>query len=235
MKNILVSRVFLLGALLAVTSLGAKADLINLNFAPGSTDVAGVYGSDGQTWNGFNSNYQEGYTYQYPATALLDYQGNGSGVDVTFSGTGGGNTPNYNYAGFDPRLFGHYLYVNVGESQSIDFSGLAAGNYDLVLYSNNNNGGTLTFDVNGTPESFSPTSESGFSINNNYVSIDATVGSNTDLNITAINTDGGGFGFSGLQIEALPASVPEPSILGMFAGGGLLLVFFLRRKAATNS
>lgn len=227
-------RTLLLCVSLVAASIGAKADLINVNFSPNGTSVAGVYGSSGQTWTALNSDSNQGYTYNYTTGGLADASGTGTSVTLTFIGDAYNG---YNYDGgetFDTSLFGRLLYTH-GTDETIDYSNLTAGNYDLIVFSDNSAGSNITFDANGVSETLTPVQDnSGFSPSpGNYLSVDVVVTSNGKLNLTNIDT--GSQGISGLQLEALPASVPEPSVLGMVVGGGLLLVFFVRRKLAANS
>lgn len=215
----------------------ANAALISANFTGnhwgqggnGPTQSgAAVVGSAGDVWNGLGITASEGNTFT--ASSIANSTGaEVSGVSVSYprwsyNATQSNNS--YPFAGTDyANLMGGTL-VDAG-NHTVSISGLAAGTYNLYVYSGSAGDGqnrVTTFNANGLTASVGPNNNASTLIaGQNYALLTPVVTDTGVLTIAFNRAAGSGEGnFSGFQLES--SAVPEPATLGLLgiASMGLL-------------
>jgi hypothetical protein len=225
---------------LVLGSIPANAGaVVDVQFRPLSGAVyigaGAVVGMAGDVWNSLTTNDRLA-----PIT-LVDSAGNPTTDQMTWSVQYMvSHLPN---SGFDSTIYqnlmDNYLAVVSNEPAStITLTGLAAGNYDLYIYTQGDYasaGRMLTVGVSGlSSETSSSTvaTASTFIEGQNYLLFTPTVSSGGTLTMTLSNPAGSNEAdMNGFQlVEVAPSSAPEPSSLGMTTFGVLGGLFALRRR-----
>ncbi|HET6246248.1 MAG TPA: PEP-CTERM sorting domain-containing protein [Tepidisphaeraceae bacterium] len=218
------------------------ANIMTGNAATGSTDTGS--GSTAATTDIWNQATQQSYASTAPL-ALNDVAGNSTGVTLAVTGTSGignyGGTVNSAPASYFTTnvfpLFDNIIYsTSTTPMVTLTFNGLAAGNYNLFLYSSGdqnsntraigvtaNGGGATAGPINIGPSGGATAMTSGL----NFGELSqVAVNSSGVLNVN-VSSVSGELDVDGLQLQ----SVPEPGALGLLALGGMGLLSRRRRHA----
>ncbi|MGC9261687.1 MAG: PEP-CTERM sorting domain-containing protein, partial [Phycisphaerae bacterium] len=118
------------------------------------------------------------------------------------------------------------------------FSGLKANTtYTLNLYSINGgagDNGATTFTIGSdtqTATNTSPSDDSQFILNDNYVTFTGSAGANGVITGTFYGANAKTVGYlDGAQLSAVPASTPEPAALALMGVGGAALLLIRRKR-----
>jgi len=225
-------RVSALIALFAV-AMPAQAQTVNVNFNSDDATYSGTGAAPdaGTVWHSVQWSRSGGYpssSYGLTSGPLLNSTGGSSSVAVEMYSPGGFNPYNSaNHAAFADPLLSDEFY---GTPETIEITGLTAGGqYDLYLYSQNggynSNNTTFTF---GTSKTAANTllGDAAFTPGVNYVEFALTADVSGDI---TGSFDGLAPGVNGLQIEAVPAVVPEPASLATMSLVGMALLMFCKR------
>ncbi len=189
----------------------------NLNGTAWSVSVAPLSYA-GTTWNGSKYAYSGDWTG--PLNNLLDSEGNAAGVGFTMAGFGGVAA---DWSGTPVMLKGGFYTFT---SMTLTIKGLsAAGQYDLYLAGNANNGNSTTFTIGSVSQATSATSNDSWVLGDNYVQF-TNLTPSAQGEISVVMT-GAGKGVPVINGFQLANAVPEPASLGLIGLSGLL---FLRRK-----
>jgi hypothetical protein len=216
------------------------------NKALTSSQVAGVIPQDNFNIVGTTSSSSSG-----SLASLKTSTGATSGVTFSFSG----NTDDY-YSGTGSSTPNDTLLSAMGglyrsPSATYQFSGLAAGVYDLVVYTLTDSAGVpaelqLTTGTTSGPTAYYDLEQNAPDFNGTFIQGSATtqatattanyiefanvspVGGVLKLTFPNLNSlsFGGGIGINAFQLE----EVPEPSTLGLMAGSAALLLAFWYRR-----
>ena len=208
-----------------VTSAGAQAALVNVDFNEGTAGPtysgAAVVGSASDVWNGiFAGTLGNGTSGNN--LALIDAGGVNSGITLSFTQTSGA----YNAGGSclmsaasTAALMCDYLYVgSTAPAVTVTFAGLTPGSlFDLILYSMANDSGRVTdFTLDSTTQSVTAAAGNNLVQGTNYARFSGTVGAGGELAFTTTagqRQDGGWVegNLDGIQLTQTPARVPEPA------------------------
>jgi hypothetical protein len=222
MKHLVISSA--VACLIVCSDSLTQASLISVDFgvaAGNYTTGQGVIGSASDQWNVVNNTSSRPIS---GSTALTDSNGNATGVAMTYSASGlSGNTASGYYFGGTSlqNLMCDYLFASTTFSTTkitLTLSGLAAGTYDLYLfsgaaYATSPRTGTFTATTSVNTSGLSVTIYnqsccSKFSEGATYGVLEVTVGSDGNLTITSNDASSGGeVDLCGFQLQ----SVPEPA------------------------
>jgi len=237
----------------------ANAQLLNIAVDPaatgsGTSDMSGVAvlgNGPSDQWNLVGDSY-----FGTTTGDLIDSAGTTTGVTLFYSNLGAETYPLPNST-FTPDLYNNYVFAFTGsadpandslrgtEASPLDFSGLAANTtYQLEFYSyNSGSGSDTTYTINGNTETleqvsnttaFTSTLVSPGVYSGNYIQVTGMTDSLGNLDIalgSAASNTSGNYGFTGIQIEA----VPEPSTEAMMVAGLVALLYIGARKRRQES
>lgn len=230
--------VFTMVALCGPMEARAVAQLIDIQFlgVNGTQSGAAVIGAAGDTWNRYNGVAQQHLSLVNSANAatgvLLSYgapNGWGSSKNAVT------NTDNSFFSTDYRNLFSGYngsQVGGVGTTTILTFSGLTAGDYDLIIYSQTgkNTTSTLNFTANGVTGSATTNGTlSTLTKGANYQDVIVHV---TNSGILAISFNGTSE-VNGIQLRG-PGAVPEPATVVLLGFGGMLVAFRLRKSNAIS-
>lgn len=231
---------------LLVSSLPGKSlladtgDIINIKFggSPVYRNGAAINDIGGQTWNSFSATDQDEwaelvYSNNGETTASIMYNMTGTkGLDTTGTAFLDGN--------IDKPLMRGYVSTDASNTGIINLQGLAAGSYDLYMYSqiDKNLTSNLSFSANGVAGSLtnngSLTSISALTQNQNWLVRQVTVGNNGLLNID-LSTNSQINGLQLLQTSDDVNIVPEPTTILLLGTGGMILFSLRKKRTASES
>jgi len=226
-------RVSALIALFAMTP--AQAQTVNVNFNSDNATYSGTGAAPdpGTVWNSVQWARDGGFPssgYGQTATGLVNSTGGASLVTVSLYDAGGYNP--YNAASAHHAVFADPLLSDefYGGGSTIAISGLTVGGiYDLYLYSQNGNynsdNTTFTFGTSKTAVNNAVGDET-FTAGVNYVEFVLTADGSGDI---TGSYGGAAAGLDGLQVEAVPAVVPEPVSLATMSLVGMAMLLFCKR------
>jgi hypothetical protein len=208
-----------------VTSAGAQAGLVNIDFNEGTAGPtysgAAVVGSAGDVWNGISAGTL-GTGTSGNNLSLIDAGGANSGVTLSFTQTSGAfNTGSgcLMSAASTAALMCDYLYVaSTAPAVKVTFAGLTPGSlFDLILYSMANDPGRVTdFTLDSTTQSVTAAAGNNLVQGTNYARFSGTVGAGGELAFTTAAGQRQDIGLAegnldGIQLTQTPAQVPEPA------------------------
>jgi hypothetical protein len=220
----------------------ASASLINVDFSGSYTGQAAT-GASGDIWNTVSGGSSASNL------SLKNSAGNATSVTMSYSAVGmyssSSDTSMSFHGGTLDGLMSSYLYTNSSSTPiKVTLSGLAAGTYDLYLYSASNVKtrvttftGSTSVDTTGVSVVLGPNSASTLiqstatvydstnTASTNYGVLELTVGTDGILTITS-TMNSGESDLCGFQL----VSVPEPKSVAMLLGGVLCLSIFTWRK-----
>jgi hypothetical protein len=185
--------------------------------------------------------------------SLVDASGTLTAVTLTLASSDNWNTGTGN-ANANATLLSGKIGAGYGGSASFTLNNLAAGTYNLIVYTENNDDDKVgTYSVTGNSTSYSIADQNGADYTGtfvlgtnttntvaaaqadiaNYVEfVNVTVDSSGTLTLTAAQMPGafsgtGGADFSGFQLQSVP-SVPEPATYALL-GFALVLLIAVQR------
>jgi hypothetical protein len=231
-----------MAACLAFAANTARADLINVDFGSYGTAMSGaaMVGSAGDTWNKISSSVTSSPLVNSAGVTV-------SGVTMTVSNASGYTCCYYGSANHSPfamdnslyNLMSDYLYVKGNNTATITLSGLAAGTYELYVYSEADTGidarsretqytvatSSTTTSVVVGPSNNATTLTQGA----NYEILEIVVGSDKTVTISVASAIANGEAdVCGFQLQ----SVPEPASASLTVSAviGLLAYAWRKRK-----
>jgi hypothetical protein len=234
---------------MALTSEQAEAglqDVINLRMGSDTPDYtlgAAMDNTSGQAWNVLQ-------------IAGGDIVNNLVHADGSVTGPDTGVTVNYNFGGSyfteapgitnpdQAPLFQGFFYQSVGSTGTVEFSGLAAGVYNIYVYSQVTDDSPATLDLttqtsagsyamsfhNSASQFTDLAKAAGTGDAGNWAKQTVVVGSNVSTHdgysYNLVMSFAGGSSVNGIQIEA----VPEPGSVVLLGVGGVFVFGFTRMR-----
>ena len=215
----------------------AQAGLVNVQFggdfnSPQAQVGPAVIGSAGDVWNqmwGISGNTGSG--------ALVDTDGNATGLSISFTTQGWLQVPEgLTVWGTDYRnLMRGMIYTDTATTRNITITGLPANaEHELYVYAQGDSGSngrqTKLTPAGGTPVITTATVATAdtFILDQNYVHLDVMSDASGVLSIDYIGETGEA-NLNGLQLVV--GQAPEPASLGLLATGGVLLAGVRRRRS----
>ena len=229
-------------AALAIANLHLGAALINVDFNGGSyqNGVANGPTQSGPAVIGVSGDYWNGFVDADPSVrtgeALLDSTGAATSVTLDYSAgfnydsMSWGTSPFVTAKSPVADLMVEFIGAGAGSKATLTLHGLAAGKYDLYLYSAPDSGNAqsrvTTFQVNGLTNSVGPNNSAGELIEGtNYLHLIPTVGTDGLLNVSFDGGTGEG-DLNGFQIRPALLTVapffsaqPTPASVSRFPHG----------------
>jgi len=208
-----------------VTSVGAQAGLVNIDFNAGTAGPTytgpAVVGSAGDVWNGISAGTL-GVGASGNNLALIDAGGANNGITLSFTQTSGAYDTGVGClmsGASTAALMCDYLYVGrTAPAVTVTFAGLTPGSlFDLILYSMANDSGRVTdFMLDSTTQSVTAAAGNNLVQGTNYARFSGTVGAGGELAFTTTAGQRQDTGLvegnlDGIQLTQTPAQVPEPA------------------------